>query len=121
MTEQTVPAVTAGESKRAYLVRLGLAVAENSNGTPARGRFSKAGTEALVAAEAAGYVFTDVVKPVRKPKVAPTGVAEDVPTQATPADVAAVTVPLPDAPEVVRVETRARGRFFGLGNKGAHS
>lgn len=128
MTEQTdtqttapvslvkaLPAPQDGDTKRAYLVRHGLAVAVDKNGVAPRGRFSKAATDALAAAEANGFTFADAPKAKRAPKVAATAVPAEgessVPAQATPATV--VSAPLPEAPEVVRAETQARGRFFG--------
>lgn len=52
----TVPAVLAGESKRDYAVRLGLA-------QPTRGRMSRDAHAAIDAAVAAGAVFVEAVKP----------------------------------------------------------
>lgn len=88
---QTLPAPQAGDTKRAYLVRLGLAAEFGKDGvTPARGRFSNDGQAALDAHP--DFQWADAPKSTPKDNKA---TSASVPGASTPAPRPAVTTPAP--------------------------
>lgn len=121
MTDTTpeAPAVVlapplATDTKRDYLVRLGLA-------KPSRGRFGKEAVAALAAAEAQGYRFVEPVVAPAKPRVkAPAADKPATVTVGTPAPVAVPAAPVAGAPTFVAKDVRAwaKANNVAVGERG---